>query len=335
MEIDYLAELLAAVKDAERLLIVPHNDPDPDAIASAVAMHYLLKSCSGLDSDIVYKGIIGRAENRALVRYLNHPLHLLKNADLDEATHIILIDTQPGAGNNPWQLGQPLNIVIDHHPLQPKTIKATFSDVRPGLGAASTIILDYLQAAEISLPTSLITALFYGIKTDTRGLSRGATATDLVAYFYLQSRIDVESLAEIERAQVPPAYFKSFAIALEATQLHGEAAISYIGEMDYPDLAAEMADLLSRLDGIGWVICMGTYRGTLFMAVRTPGYRDGAGRFVQAVVGKDGTAGGHGMMAGGQIPLKGQNPTELVTQLQQRILQYLNIPLDITPQSLV
>lgn len=335
MSNNHLEAFLAAVQEAKQILILPHNDPDPDAIACAVALQYLLAEAAGLTGHIAYGGIIGRAENRALVRYLNHPLHPLTGTDLDQTTHIALVDTQPGAGNNPWLPAWNIAIVIDHHPWRQPTSNAALADVRPDLGAASTILLEYLQAAGLELPTPLITTLFYGIKTDTRGLSRGATPSDIAAYFYLQSRIDVEALAEIERAQVPTAYFKSFAIALEATQLYGDLAISYIGPMDYPDLAAEMADLLSRLEAVGWVICMGTYRHTLFLAVRTPGQKDGAGQFVQTIIGQGGTAGGHSAIAGGQIPLKGRNPDQVVAELKTRILQYLHIEVDTLFQPLV
>lgn len=324
MTTDRLEALFEAVEAAESVLILPHNDPDPDAIASAVALRDLLAQAVGVESKIVYKGIIGRAENRALVRYLGHPLRHLHEQDLAQATHIALVDTQPGAGNNVWQPDCPIAIVIDHHPWRGTTSQAAYFDVR-SVGSASTLLIEYFQEAEIELTNPLLTALFYGIKTDTRGLSRGTSPADIAAYFHLQSGIDVEALAEIERAQVPMAYFKSFATALEATELYEEVALSYIGPMDYPDLAAEMADLLSRLEAVGWVICLGTYHDTLFLAVRTPGQKSGAGQFVQAIVGEEGTAGGHGAMAGGQIPLNGRSPAQIVNQLRRRTLDYLQL----------
>jgi len=71
---------------------------------------------------------------------------------------------------------------------------------------------------------------------------------------------------------------------------------------------------------------MGLYRGKLILAIRTQSQRDGAGQVVQAMVGDRGTAGGHGIMAGGQIPLQGQDPEELAQQLTRRALQLLKAP---------
>ncbi len=61
------------------------------------------------------------------------------------------------------------------------------------------------------------------------------------------------------------------------------------------------------------------------ISVRLHKRQRGAGQVVRAIVGSDGTAGGHGTIAGGQIPLDNQNPDELVSFLTQRILQYLNV----------
>jgi nanoRNase/pAp phosphatase (c-di-AMP/oligoRNAs hydrolase) len=337
MSKEQLELLFEAVDGIVDILILPHNDPDPDAIASAVALRYLLEQKLGIEGDIVYRGIIGRAENRALVRYLNHPLRLLTDADLDQSWPLVLVDTQPGTGNNPWSPQARVAVVIDHHPWHKALRVATigFADIRPDVGAASTVLLEYLQAAGLELPVSLATALFYGIKTDTQGLSRNVSSADASAYFYLQSRIDVEALAEIERAQVPAAYFKSFATTLEATRLYDGTAISYMGQMEYPDMVAEMADLLLRLEGVEWVICIGAHRDTLILSVRTSSPQQGAGKLVQAIVKEEGTAGGHGRTAGGQIPLAGRTPEQAVSQLYRRVLQHLGAGSDTVGQLLI
>jgi len=321
-----LNQLLDLLADAKSVLILPHNDPDPDAIASAVGLRHLLTQRLGVATHLAFQGIIGRSENKALVRYLGRPLKQLSDGDLRRASHIALVDTQPGAGNNPLPLGRVPTIVLDHHAWRPESAQAPYCDVRPEQGATSTIVTEYLQAASIEPSEALATALFYGIKTDTMGLGRGAGLGDVAAYYYLQPLVDIEGLVEIERAQVPASYFKSFVTAIQAARIYNQVVLSYIGSMSYPDQAAEIADILSRLEGVQWVMCMGVYNNGLILAVRSRSRRTGAGKLVQAVVGGLGMAGGHGTMAGGHVPLHGADPALLAEQLGQKMLAYLKVP---------
>jgi nanoRNase/pAp phosphatase (c-di-AMP/oligoRNAs hydrolase) len=234
------------------------------------------------------------------------------------------VDTQPGAGNNPLLKNISAMIVIDHHPLLETSSQACFVDVRPEIGASATIITEYLQAAELEITSSVATALFYGIKTDTMSLGRKATPTDVSAYFFLQPKVNVEAMMEIERAQVPAAYFSGLTTAMHAVRLYNDdLAISFMGTMEYPDLGAEMADLLLRLKGVKWVICMGVHQENFILSVRSRSQKIGAGTLAQYIVGDLGTAGGHGTMAGGHIQVHRQDPTYLSDLLTQKALKYL------------
>jgi nanoRNase/pAp phosphatase (c-di-AMP/oligoRNAs hydrolase) len=332
---EHLEKLFEVAGSAGSVLILPHNDPDPDAIASAVALQHLLAERLGVEGRIAYKGIIGRAENKALVRYLGHPLQPLTDSDLRQSDSVALLDAQPGVGNITLPPGSNVAIVIDHHAWHEATAAAGFADVRPELGATSTILTEYLQAAGIEPTPSLSTALFYGIKTNTMALGRDTSPADAAAYSYLQPRLDVEALAQIEHAQVPADYFKSFDATLQAARIYDGLIISYIGLMSYPDLAAEMADVLLRLEKSQWVICMGVCEDALILSVRTRSRRSKAGQLVQAMVGGDGTAGGHGTMAGGQVPLGSRNPEQVALQLSQRALQYLKVPPEMVDKPLI
>jgi len=327
--------LFEALSGPEPILILTHNDPDPDAVAGAVALQYLLAEKGGVTSVIGYHGIIGRAENKALIAYLDNPLLPLTSLEFLELTPTALVDTQPGTGNNTVPPNTMITAVIDHHPLRAATSQAKFTDIRTDVGATSTILTGYLQNVGLEPNQQLATALFYGIKTDTMGLSREASPADAAAYFYLHPKIDPDALIEIERAQVPLDYFKIFAMALRSAYIYQDAIISYIGPMAYPDMVAEIADVLLRLEGSEWIICMGTYNNTLILSVRTRNRKGGAGRLAQAVVGKEGVAGGHGTMAGGQIMLAGRNPKSVAGRLTRRVLQHLNIPSTIKGRRLV
>ncbi len=335
MNSERLEALLEATSHVERVLILTHNDPDPDAIGSAVALRHLLANRLNVPVKIAYQGIIGRAENKALVRYLNQPLQQLSKTDLAPPVAVALVDTQPGAGNSP--LRQPIDValVFDHHPWHPETSSAHFAEVRSDVGATSTILTEYLQATGIEMPTPIATALFYGIKTDTMGLGRSGSIADAEAYSFLVSRIDSRALYEIERAQVPGDYFKSLVDTLQATRIYRDVLIAYIGPMKYPDLAAEIADWLLRLKGIHWVICLGAHQEYLNVAIRSRHQNGGAGHLAQAIIGALGTAGGHGSMAGGQVRLDGRDPEFLARQISQAVLTYFNISPEETSRSLL
>ncbi len=320
-----LDELLRAVEGVERLLILPHNDPDPDALASALALRYLLANRLGRDVPIVYRGIIGRAENKALVRYLGRPLRRLTAAELRDAGGIALVDTQPGTGNNALPAGQVPLLVFDHHPWRSETAAAPFADVRPEVGATTTILASYLAEAGLEPDVPLATALFYGIKTDTLGLLRAASPLDMEIYYNLQRKIDVEALAEIENAQVPADYFQRLDAALHTARVYDGVVLSYIGTMAHSDMVAELADLLLRLEGTRWAVCMGHFKDELIVSVRSRHPRGGAGGLVQSIIGSDGTAGGHGTMAAGHLPLSGRDPEELVRQLSRELLYTLGV----------
>ena len=330
-----IGRLLDAAVGAGEVLILPHNDPDPDAIASAVALKHLLEARLAARVHIAYHGIIGRAENRALVRYLGSPLRRVTSTDLESGAVIALVDTQPGAGNNPLPPELIPRIVVDHHPLLEPTASAAFADVRPDLGATSTILVEYLNAAGVDVSAQLATALFYGIKSDTFGLARSAGPEDAAAYFDLQPLLDVEGLIGIEHAQVPADYFRHLCAALTGARVYDGIVIASIGPMAYPDLAAEIADILLRLEKTRWVVCMGLHSETLIISVRCRLRSGNAGHMVQAVVGSQGIAGGHDSMAAGHVALGEQTPEALTAELTQRILHTLKVPPDTVGRPLI
>jgi len=332
-----LDRLLKALDGAEKALIIPHNDPDPDAVASAAALQYLLLHRLNLPAEIVYEGIIGRAENKALVNFLNTPLRRFSPDDLEKNTLIayLLVDSQPGSGNNPLPADQPVAVVIDHHPTIEKNSHTGYRIISPELGATSTILTEFLRLANLQPTRELATALFYGIKSDTRGLSRGTSPADIAAYFYLQPLIDVDALVEIEQAQVPSEYFQSLAMTLQNARVYGDAIFAYIGKTEYPDMAAEMADLLLRIEQIRWTICMNTYDNQMIISVRTQNPNGGAEELVKSLAKGIGSAGGHGMMAGGQIPMDSQDPSDLAELLLKRTLSFLKLSENTKGQLLV
>lgn len=320
-----LDDLLDTVSDVQEITIVLHNNPDPDAIAAGAALQFLLEKKAGLEADIVYQGVIGRAENKALVEYMGVSLRQLDKDNPALPENLALIDTHTEAKNNPLPEGKTPLIVIDHHNNYVEG-RALFSDIRPTVGATATMMTQYLQAAECKPPRWLATALLYGIKTDTMALSRNTTLADVNAYCYLSSLADIDAYLSFEQAQVPAGYFQGLAAAMTGARVYGDGLlIIYSRDLPYPDLVAEIADLMLRLEGSKYVICMGIFEKRLHFSIRTSDEDVDVNRLAKTIAGSEGNAGGRDTIAGGQIELDDDNPDALVERIHQRILEFFDI----------
>ncbi|MBD3236747.1 MAG: hypothetical protein GF330_08595 [Candidatus Eisenbacteria bacterium] len=326
-----LQRLLQHLEPARRLLILTHDNPDPDALASGWVLRTIVRRRLGLRADLAHGGIIGRAENRALVRLLRIPLRRLGEIRLRAARYdaIALVDTQPAAGNNLLPAGRLPDVVIDHHPVRRATREVPFVDVRPGYGACASMLFEYLRAAGLLEDRRLATALFYAIRSETQNLGREATSGDRGAFQALFPRVDNRLIARIEQAPIARDYLALLNSAFEATRLYGSLSVTRLGRMPYPDVAAELADLLLRIDEVRWAFVSGIYRDRLYLSIRTSQRRRNAGRLLQRVVGDAGRAGGHGMMAGGSVPLDGPGDAPRV---QRRIARRLREELGVGGQ---
>jgi nanoRNase/pAp phosphatase (c-di-AMP/oligoRNAs hydrolase) len=316
---------LRTAAGAGPVLILTHDNPDPDALASGKAFATLLKSAWNIQSRLLYSGLVQRAENRALLNLLTPEWeHNDVLTGLDQFSALALVDTQPRAGNNRLPAAHTPQIVIDHHhPVRDTLAMVPYADVQPEMGATVTLLDRYLEAAGIVPDSDLATAMFYGLKTDTRGLSRGASSTDKVVYLKLLAQVDHNKLIQIEQAGLPQIYFRAFSDGLHAARVYSQSVVADLGAMHRPDLAAEMADLLIRLDGARAVLCLGLHEQTLHFSIRTEPLGQDAGLLVQQMIVSPGKAGGHGTMAGGQVPLAGLEREQLAIEIVRRFLKIM------------
>ena len=317
-----VANLLGSVEDAAEVLVLTHDNPDPDSIASAAALAHLLERAAGVPTKLAFGGIVGRAENRALIDELDVSFQRIESLEIPASTLVALVDTQPRTGNNSLPDGRIASVVVDHHPLKSETSAASFSDVRPDYGASCSILVEYLRAAKVEPPAPLATALFYGIQSETMDLGREVSEADVSASIYLYPRSDPAAISRIRHARVPASYFQSMHEALEQARRCGGVIFVSMGRMDYPDMVAEVADLFMRVEGVEWTVASGRYHDDLLLSLRT--YQTGAhaGGLVRRAVNQRGSAGGHGMLAGAQVPVKGMSDAE-VEELSRQIFDDL------------
>jgi nanoRNase/pAp phosphatase (c-di-AMP/oligoRNAs hydrolase) len=271
-----------------------------------VALAHLLEKLAGVEAIVAFGGIVGRSENRALVKVLKLPVVPVARVDFDDYDLICMVDTQPEQGNHSLPARHFPDVVIDHHPERPDSHLAPIADVGGPIGATSTLLAEYFRASGLKVPSPVATALFYGIKADTRDLGRMTTRQDVDAYLWLFPMVDKEALAEIEHPKLPGEYFVLYHTAIEKAQVFEDVVVCDLGEIYAPDMVAEVAERFMYLEGMRWSLSFAEYEDHLFFSLRTGDRRMNAGRLIREVIeGRGGSAGGHGMMAGARLSVKG------------------------------
>jgi nanoRNase/pAp phosphatase (c-di-AMP/oligoRNAs hydrolase) len=322
-----LADLLRVLERPGPLILLPHDNPDPDAMASAVALKYLVNRLLNKEAYIALGGIVGRAENRAMRTYLNIELVPVNEVRFSPDVQVALVDTQPRRSNNSLPEDVTPMVVIDHHPAYAAYPGVPFLDLRDAYGATSTILTEYLQESRLDVEPKIATALFYGIAAETQDLGREATAADIEAAHFLYPYTNKRRLAKIENARVPREYFRVFREAIDHAALYDHrVVVSLLGEVQYPDMVAEVADFLLRLDEAEWSAAIGLYDSCLYCSIRTTDRDTNAGDILQAVLGAK-SAGGHDMIAGGRVPVS-PDPAERVRaacEVRGRLLSALGV----------
>jgi nanoRNase/pAp phosphatase (c-di-AMP/oligoRNAs hydrolase) len=302
------ADQVEATSPRARWLVLTHDNPDPDALAATAVLAMILRRRFKRRTTVAYGGMIGRAENREMVRSLKLELSHLRHLRRRDYQHFALVDCQPWTGNSQLPKGVLPDLVIDHHPLRKATQSARLADVRPAYGATATILLEYLEAAGLQPTRALSTGLVYAIRSETQDFGREAAGPDHAAYDRLLPRIDRRLLARIQTARLPLSYFQNLHRAIEGLAGVGNLVVSSLGRVDQPDIVPEIADLLLRMEGKTWSLCTGTHGDRLYLSIRTTNPRADAGNLMRRLIGKRGKGGGHGTLAGGFIAVDESAP---------------------------
>ncbi len=292
------------VSSGDRVLCIIR--PDPDSMASAFALRCLLtRKVSKVE--IAYDEAIHRLENRAMVRLLKIPLQHIKHVNFRDYNRLALVDSQPS--HFPEYSLRRFDLVFDHHPITEDRTYA-FADIRPDLGATSTIMEDYLRAAKVKVSPRLATALCYGIKSDTDNFQRDVSRADAEAFSRLFPRADYNLLQLIEQVEVPLKELHYFHEALDRLKVSRRTAAIHIGEVETYDIAVIIADFLIRVSGIEFVAVSCIIHDKLIIVFRSRNPVKKAGEIAARAFGEIGSAGGHESSARAEIPMKrlGNNP---------------------------
>ncbi|SFR94362.1 nanoRNase/pAp phosphatase, hydrolyzes c-di-AMP and oligoRNAs [Halomicrobium zhouii] len=296
-------QLQRVLRDVDgRLAVVTHDNPDPDAIASAVTLARIAEAV-GCETDVCYYGEISHQENRAFVNLLEFDLHNLDDeSDLSEYDGFALVDhSRPGV-NDQLPHETEIDVVIDHHPPR-APIEARFVDLRSDVGATSTLLVDYVRRLGGDVDQTVATGLLFGIRVDTKEFRREVSPDDFEAAAFLLPHADMEALQRIEQPSITAETLQTVGRAIQNRREEGSVLLSCVGELSDRDALAQAADRLLTLEDVNATLVYGVQDGTIYVSARARGTDIDLGETLRDAFGQIGSAGGHADMAGAQITL--------------------------------
>ncbi|HCA81317.1 MAG TPA: hypothetical protein DEP53_16430 [Bacteroidetes bacterium] len=327
--VDLVGFLSLNRKRLSPLLVLSHDYPDPDALASAYALWYLAQHVSGIRTRIVYRGVIGREENKEMVRVLNIPVHRLRDDDFESFRSVALVDTEPSFDNNPFPRRRRAAIVVDQHDAGGKP-KADFALVNVTAGATSVLLAREFLANDIEIPRNIATALVYGILTDTLNLHRAGQSEAQEMYMALLPKCDLKMLAFIQNPSRPEEFFNTFARGLLRATIRDRLIVSHLGDVESPEFTSQMADFLLACRGMEWSFCTGRVGTNLHVSLRAATSPPRVVSILRSVLHRIGRGGGHGHIAGGKLvvraPLGSNKWNALELLLTSRLVKSLRLP---------
>jgi nanoRNase/pAp phosphatase (c-di-AMP/oligoRNAs hydrolase) len=284
------------------LAIVMHDNPDPDAIGSAIGLGRIAADV-GLDAEACYYGEINHQENRALVNLFEFDLRRLDpDSDPSSFDGVALVDhSRPGV-NDGLSADTPIDIVIDHHPPR-EPIQARFVDLRSDVGATCTLVAGYLSQLGIRPDEALASGLLYGIQTDTRGFNRGVSIADFEAAADLVDAADGDRLRQVEAPSISAETIDVLGAAIANRTVESEVLTTCVGSISDRDALSQAADRLLGMEEITTTLVYGFTDETVIVSGRTRGAEHDLGEVLREAFGQIGSAGGHPDMAGAQIPI--------------------------------
>ena len=314
----------------ERLLICIRGYPDPDNIATSLALSYMANQFD-IQSAIIHFERISHHENRALVKKLDLDIEeYSEQFDYTSYDYFAINDSQ----NTELPIKLPesckLLVFVDHHK-KLGTITGEFVDIRENVGSTSAIYGEYLQDPRFHFDgehpehSKIATALMHGVRSDTDNFVN-STPQDYMASEFLSKFVDKDLLTLISRQSIPAKTMDLTQIALQRKDIRGTfmfSGVGYVREEDR-DGIGQCADYLLHREGIDTVVVFGVVGGE-FMdgSLRTKSHTLDPDKWIKDVFGKD----QHGVYYGGGRKDKGgfQIPLGVFSKCSDRELLWILI----------
>lgn len=234
-----LDNILEEIKKAESIVILTHETPDGDAIASSLSMKLALKQI-GKDADVIIK------EVPRIFDFLPARSEIISDTNVemyDLAISLDCADFKRLVGNEFFEKAKQ-TIVIDHH--GSNKMYGDINFVNPVSPACCQILIGMFQYFDINIDKELGTCILTGIITDTGGFKYSGVTSDTFEFAaeLLEKGVNVSDIYKKVLDTKTKANFELMKRTMERMEFleDGKVSFTYITNKDLEDVKAEVGD---------------------------------------------------------------------------------------------
>ena len=235
-----LDDILEQINQAEKIVILTHENPDGDAIGSSLAMYHALKAY-GKNPDLVIP------EHPRVFDCLPGINEIKTQSDIEHYDLAISLDCATIKmlnGFSKYFENAKVKVCIDHH--STNTMFGDYNYVNPAAPACAQILLVVLEYFGIEITKEIGTCILAGIITDTGGFKyQGVTAEtfEFVAWL-LNKGVDVSKVYRQVLQTKTKSNFELNRIASDRIEFfeNGKIAYTYITKEDEEKVNVENGD---------------------------------------------------------------------------------------------
>ena len=284
----------------DTIIIQCHDYPDADTIASAYGIYNYLTN-SGKTARIIYGGKkITKPNLLIMIERLGIPIEYAES--IDYVPDLLLTADCIHGENNVTDFPAKKYAAIDHHISIRNS--SNLYDIRPEYGSCSSIIAVMLKEAglDYNSQVNLATALYYGLFTDTNGLSEISHPADR----------DLRDFTIFEKDII--SQLTKSVLTLEELILAGNAINNVINNREYnyavtcvekcdPNILGYINDLVLQVDTVNVSVVCCFISGGIKISIRSCVSDIKAPELAEYITDGIGSGGGHFLKAGGFISM--------------------------------
>ena len=230
-------EVIGALRDADRFVLVTHENPDGDALGSLVAMQAVMRA---LDKDSVM--FIGTDEFPLPYEYAFFEFDgLVRDIPADLAQRTIVFLDCGNFDRNAVEVGDGPVLNLDHH--HDNTHFGTVNHVVAEASCTAEIVWDLMRALDVPLTLQSAEALYVGLVTDTGRFMYENTgpAAHVLAADLIEAGVDVHEIYRRLYEGIPEPKLTLLTRALSRVQRFdgGRLTLARLAREDFAETGAE------------------------------------------------------------------------------------------------